>query len=109
MTVTVAFPTLFYPAAQELAVFDGDGPRPQILVDSADLKVLVVGLECGQQIPAHPEALAVYYVVEGDGVMTVDDQAYALAAGAIVVAPPGAARGVCAGNRLVFLAVKAGA
>lgn len=109
MTTTVAIPALFYPAVEDEAIFDAEGPRPQFLVDTAQFKVLVAGLEPGQQIPVHPEAMAVYHFLSGDGTMQVDGQEYAVAPGATIVAPPGAARGMRAGSRLAFLAVKAGA
>jgi quercetin dioxygenase-like cupin family protein len=41
--------------------------------------------------------------------MTVEGQAFAVTAGATVIAPPGSARGLRAGSRLIFLAAKAGA
>ena len=41
--------------------------------------------------------------------MTVNGEAFAVTAGATVIAPPGSARGVRAGSRLTFLAAKAGA
>jgi quercetin dioxygenase-like cupin family protein len=99
-------PTICYPAVAELAVFDGDGPRPQFLLDSKKLKALVVGLEPGQQIPAHPEALAVYHFLAGDGVMTVDGAAFAVAPGTTIISPAGATRGIRATSRLTFLAAK---
>ena len=108
MSETITMPPLYYPSVQAQAIFDGDGPRPQFLVDGEKLKVLVAGLEPGQQIPAHPEALAVYHFLAGEGVMIVNETEYAVAAGATVVAPPGAARGMRATSRLVFLAAKGG-
>lgn len=109
MSQTTTMPPLFFPNVAGQAVFDAAGPRPQFLVDSARLTVVVAGLEPGQQIPSHPEALAVYQFLAGEGVMTVDDAAFAVTAGATVIAPPGAARGLRAGSRLIFLAAKAGA
>lgn len=109
MTRTAAIPAIFFSAVHELAVFDDDGPRPQFLLDTEKLKVIVAGLEPGQQIPAHPESLAVYHFLAGEGVMTVDDEELAVTAGATVIAPAGAARGMRAGSRLTFLAVKASA
>lgn len=99
-------PTLFYPSIAAVAVFDRSGPRPQFLVDSDKLKVIVAGLEAGQRIPAHAEALAVYHFIEGSGVMTVNDAEFAVCAGSTVVAPPGATRGMQADSRLIFLAAK---
>jgi quercetin dioxygenase-like cupin family protein len=109
MPQTTTMPPLFFPDVADQAVFDTAGPRPQFLVDSAKLAMVVAGLEPGQQIPSHPEALAMYHILAGDGVMTVEDAAFAVTAGATVIAPPGSARGLRAVSRLIFLAAKAGA
>ncbi len=108
MNQTATIPALFYSTVQDVAVFDNDGPRPQFLIDSQRLKVIIAGLEPGQQIPPHPETLAVYHFLAGDGVMVVNDEAFAVAAGSTVVTPPGAARGMRATSRLIFLAAKTG-
>lgn len=109
MSPTTTMPPLFFPNVADHAVFDSAGPRPQFLVDSARLTVVAAGLEPGQQIPPHPEAMAVYHFLAGEGVMTVEGQAFAVTAGATVIAPPGSARGLRAGSRLIFLAARAGA
>lgn len=108
MSQNTTIPALFYPAVQKLAIFDGSGPRPQFLVDSQKLKVIIAGLEPGQQIPPHPETLAVYHFLTGDGVMVVNDEEFAVTAGSTVVTPPGAVRGMRATSRLTFLAAKSG-
>lgn len=108
MPTAMTVPAAHYAVVRDLAIFDGAGPRPQFLVDGEKLKVLVAALEPGQRIPAHPEGLAIYYFIEGDGVMTVNDETFPVQAGAAVIAPPGAARGMAAGAHLVFLAAKAG-
>ncbi len=109
MPDTAQLPVVYYPAPEEQVVFDDAGPRPQMFVDSEKFKVLVVGLEPGQRIPSHPEALAVYHFMTGKGVMTVDESTFPVAAGAVIIAPPGASRGISAESRLTFLAVKSGA
>lgn len=109
MSQTTTMPPLFFSDVAGQVVFDGAGPRPQFLVDSAKLTVVVAGLEPGQQIPPHPEALAMYHFLAGEGTMTVNGEAFAVTAGSTVIAPPGSARGVRAGSRLIFLAAKAGA
>lgn len=103
-----ATPAVYFPDVRVCALFDTDGPRPQFIVDSRNLKAIVAGLEAGQQIPPHPESIAVYHFLEGDGVMTVNGEVFSVAAGATVVTPPGAARGLRAASRLIFLAVKPG-
>lgn len=109
MSQTTTIPAIFYPAVTELAVFDGDGPRPQFLLDSEKLKVIVAGLKPGQQIPVHAESLAVYTFLAGEGVMTVNDSDFPVSANATVIAPAGSRRGIRAISQLTFLAAKASA
>jgi quercetin dioxygenase-like cupin family protein len=97
---------IFYPDTREKALFTPEGPRPQFLVDGQHFKVIVAGLEPGQQIPNHPESFAVYHFLEGKGVMFVDTQQFAVAPGATVITPAGANRGMHAETRLIFMAVK---
>lgn len=98
---------VYYPQTATHAVFSPEGPRPQFLVDSTHLHVILAGLEAGQEIPSHPEALAVYHFLEGSGDMFVNGETLPVGPGATVIAPPGSARGMHAATRLVFLAVKA--
>ena len=98
--------SIFYPNWQEKVVFSPEGPQPQILVENNKLKAIIAGLEAGQKIPSHPEALAVYHFLEGTGWMTVDDERYPVSTGATVITPAGAKRGVEAEIRLVFLATR---
>lgn len=97
---------LFIRNALERAAFSPDGPRPQILQESDEVKVLVAALEPGQQIPVHPESLSVYYFIEGTGWMTVDGERYEVSPGATLILPHGATRGMEARTRLVFLATR---
>ncbi len=98
---------VYYPQTTALAVFSPDGPQPQFLVDSTQLRVVLAGLEAGQEIPSHPEGLAVYHFLEGSGDMFVNGQTLPVGPGATVIAPRGSARGMHAATRLVFLAAKA--
>ncbi|MBP6178510.1 MAG: cupin domain-containing protein [Anaerolineales bacterium] len=88
------------------AVFAADGPKPQFLLDTPKFKALVVGLEAGGQIPVHPGEAAMYHFLEGEGLMMVDDEAFAIKPGATVVVPSGARRGMNAKTRVVFLGSK---
>jgi quercetin dioxygenase-like cupin family protein len=88
------------------AVFAGDGPKPQFLMDTSQFKVLVVGLEAGQQIPLHPGEPAMYHFLEGEGLMTVGDETFVIRPGATVIAPAGSLRGMNARTRVVFLGSK---
>lgn len=99
-------PTIYVNDLKDRAVFGAEGPNPQFLVDASAFKVLVVGLEAGQQVPLHPAELAMYYFLEGEGLMTVGNETYAVRPGTMLIAPDGAARGINAKTRLVFLGSK---
>lgn len=106
MTQNTSKQTTFYPDTKAQAVFGAEGPQPQFLVDDTLFKVIVGGLEPGQQIPLHPESLAMYHFLTGTGTMTVNEEQYPITAGATVITPAGARRGIQAATRVVFLAAK---
>ncbi|MCX6082111.1 MAG: cupin domain-containing protein [Chloroflexi bacterium] len=97
---------IYFPDIKSKAVFAAEDPKPQFLTDTPQFKVLVVGLEAGQQIPVHPGEAAMYHFLEGEGLMTVDDETFAIQPGVTVVAASGAKRGMSAKTRLVFLGSK---
>ena len=99
-------PDIYFPETKSKAVFAADGPKPQFLIDTPQFKALVVGLEAGGQIPVHPGEAAMYYFLEGEGLMTVDDEAFAIKPGVTVIVPSGAKRGMNAKTRIVFLGSK---
>lgn len=101
-------PRTFVPDWHEIVTFAGPGPQPTLLRDDPDLRVLVAGLEPGASIPAHPERAAVYHALEGEGTFLLDGETLLFSAGAIVIAPRGASRGIAATTRLAFLAVRVG-
>ncbi|MBM4422724.1 MAG: hypothetical protein FJ030_04945 [Chloroflexi bacterium] len=92
---------------KEIVVYSPDGPQPQVLAEDDKVRVVVVGLEAGQKIPPHPATLAVYHFLDGSGWMTVNNERFAVSAGATVTAPDGAKRGIEAESRLAFLAARA--
>ncbi|MCP4357008.1 MAG: cupin domain-containing protein [Chloroflexi bacterium] len=98
--------TTLYPNWQEKVVYSADGPQPQILMVNDKVKILIAGLEPGQKIPEHAEATAMYHFLEGDGWILVDGERLAVSAGATVVMPEGAVRGMEAETRLAFLATR---
>lgn len=79
--------------------------RPQILCASPEAKVPLICLEPGQEIPAHPSGTGIFYVVEGKGIMYLDDEEISLSKGMVVIAPEGAKRGIKGIERLVAVAV----
>ena len=106
MTQNTSKQTTFYPDTKTQAVFGAAGPQPQLLLDEANFKVLVGALEPGQQIPVHPESLSMYYFLAGTGTMTVNEEQFPITAGATVITPAGARRGMKAETRVIFLAAK---
>lgn len=96
----------YFPDPKSKAVFAADGPKPQFLIDTPQFKALVVGLNAGQQIPVHPGEAAMYHFLEGEGLMTVDEETFAVKPGVTVITPSGAKRGMNARTRLVFLGSK---
>ena len=88
------------------AVFSPEGPKPQFLIDTPHFKTLVVGLEAGGQIPAHPGEMAMYHFLEGAGLMTVGDETFEIKPGVTVVVPSGVKRGMNAKTRIIFLGSK---
>ena len=97
---------IYFPDIKSKAVFATNGPKPQFLIETPQFKALVVGLEAGGQIPIHPGEAAAYHFLEGEGLMTVDEETFEVKPGVTVVAPSGAKRGVKATTRLVFLGAK---
>lgn len=98
----------YSPDWREVVVYSGPGPSPQLLMDEAELRVLVAGLEPGGRVPVHPERRAVYQALEGEGVFVVDGERLAFREGATVVVPEGSTRGIEAITRLAFMAVRIG-
>jgi quercetin dioxygenase-like cupin family protein len=88
--------------------YSAPGPKPAILHDAPELRVLVAGLEPGGRIPPHPGPQAVYHALDGEGILHLDGTPLPFAAGAIVVAPAGVTRGIEAVTRLAFLGVRLG-
>ncbi|MDR4504767.1 MAG: cupin domain-containing protein [Candidatus Scalindua sp.] len=77
---------------------------PQIMYISPSLKVPLICLEAGQEIPPHPSGAGIFCVLEGKGVMVVGEKEVSLSPGQVVVAPEGSKRGIKAIENLVALA-----
>lgn len=97
---------VFYPNWREKVVYGVNGPQPQALYEDDRIKVVLVGLEAGAQIPAHAGHAGVYHFLEGAGQMRVGATILDVAAGSTVIAPAGAERGMIANERLAFMAVR---
>ncbi len=93
---------------QNKVVFNKQMFRPQILYGSPNLKVPLICMEAGQEIPPHPSGTGIFYVLEGKGVLTLDDEKLNLSKGTIIVAPEGSSRGIKCEEKLVVVAIHAG-
>lgn len=91
---------------REKITYSREGPQPRVLMETDEYRVILAGLEPGAKIPPHPEAGAIYHILEGSGWMTVNDQRLAVRDGSIVAVPHGGTRGLEAETRLAFLAVR---
>jgi mannose-6-phosphate isomerase-like protein (cupin superfamily) len=99
-------PDIYFPDTKSKAVFAADGPKPQFLFETPKFKALVVGLEAGGQIPVHPGEAAMYHFLEGEGLMTVGEESFAIKPGVTIVVPSGVKRVMNAKTRVVFLGSK---
>ena len=99
---------IYFADTKSKAVIAAEGPQPQFLIDTPKFKALVVGLEAGGQIPAHPDEAAMYYFIEGTGLMTIGEEVFEIKPGVTVIAPSGVKRGMNAKTRVVFLGSKGG-
>jgi quercetin dioxygenase-like cupin family protein len=97
---------IYFADTKSHAVFSAEGPQPQFLIDTPKFKTLVVGLEAGSYIPAHPDQAAMYHFLEGTGLMTVGDEVFEIKPGVTVIAPSGVKRGINAKTRVIFLGSK---
>ena len=97
---------IYFSDTKSKAIFSAEGPKPQFLFDTPQFKAWVVGLEAGGQIPYHPGEAAMYHFLEGEGLMTVDEETFAIKPGVTVIAPSGTKRGMNAKTRVVFLGSK---
>ncbi len=89
------------------AQFSQDGPGKVFLHETEEYAALIVGLKPGQQIPPHAGARAVYYVVEGEGWLTLNDERREVKPGMAMVAQPGDRRGMEARTSMTVLASRA--
>lgn len=96
----------FYADWKNVVVYPAQGAQPKVLVETPQYRAVIAGLAAGSFIPTHPEGPSVFHFLEGTGRMIVGDDSFAVQAGATVVVPDGASRGIQAETRLAFLAVR---
>jgi quercetin dioxygenase-like cupin family protein len=98
---------IHYSAWQETIQYGEAGPNPQKIIETDNFRTVMVGLKADQKVPIHPAPASTYYFLSGTGQMFVGDETFAIQAGAIVVVPDGATRGIHAETDLAFLGAQA--
>lgn len=78
---------------------------PQIMRADAQCKIPLICMNPGQEIPAHPGAFGVFYIVKGSAVMTINGREQTVKAGNMIFVEKGEARGIRAVETLVAFAV----
>ncbi len=96
----------YFPDWEPQVAFVPDGPKPNFVVENDKVRIIMAGLEAGQKIPEHPEKMAVYHFLTGNGWMIVNGERMAVSAGSTIYMPEGTVRGMEAETRMAFLAVR---
>jgi len=99
-------PRVLYSDWKKVVVYPAQGIQPQILVEDEKYKSVIVGLAAGNSIPPHSEGPAIFYFLQGTGRVLVGEESFDVHAGATVIVPDGARRGIEAETQLALLAVR---
>ncbi|MFO7567584.1 MAG: hypothetical protein R6X02_33375 [Enhygromyxa sp.] len=95
--------------AHEIPAWTNEGPgrEVEVLLESPGLKIAAIALRRGTELPVHSvESRISITVLQGAGLMTVEDQSFALEPGAVVVLEPSVAHAMTpADEQLVVLLV----
>ena len=97
---------VIFPNWKELVTYSEKGMQPNVLVETENYKSVVAGMAPGNAMPAHAEGPAIFHFLVGSGKMIVGEETLDVQAGATVVVPNGAERGIEAKTQLAFLAVR---
>ncbi len=96
--------------SQEKGLLDTMGKRRRVkkdLLQTKNFNVVLVCLESGQEIPTRPEPYNVcFYVIEGKGIFTIDDEQKELTKGNAIFVPANVARGIKGTERLSILGIQ---
>ena len=88
------------------AQFSRDRPVTRMLHDSPEMRVVVFGLEAGQEVPPHSVPVRVLmHVLQGKGVFLTGKGEESAYTGAFAVTEPNEPHGLKAVERTVMLAV----
>lgn len=97
---------ILHPHWKDIVVYSEKGLQPQVLTEGKQYKAVIGGLKPKGKIPPHEEGPAIFHFLEGTGRVLVGEESFAVQAGATVVVPNGAVRGIEAETQLAFLAVR---
>ena len=78
---------------------------PVILHRDPQIKVPLICMEPGQEIPPHPSGTGIFYIVSGSAIMTVDGREVEVQAGNMVFVEKSESRGIRATETLIAFAV----
>ena len=86
---------------------DSPGVTPTPLIDDGKVCALLVNLAAGQSVgPCRMSATVLYYVIEGQGHLRVEDERAKLQTGSLAVVPAGAMRAISAAGQMRILAAR---
>ncbi|MGM0652404.1 MAG: cupin domain-containing protein [Bacillota bacterium] len=92
---------------EELKEFAVSEFRKKEIVVTDSFKLLLIYFEPGQSVPpCVMECSTAFYIVEGQGLVSVSDQEYSVSAGSIILIEPDLTRQIKAKTRLVVLAMQ---
>jgi len=85
----------------------GASVTPMSLIDTDEVHALLLNLAAGQSVaPCRMPTTVLYYVIEGHGLLRMENEQTALQTGSLVVVPAGAVRAVSAAGQMRVLAVQ---
>ncbi len=77
---------------------------PKFLQSSDKLRIILICLEAGQEIPGHTAPEATLHVVKGKGTITVGEEEVPVQAGTLVVVPSGVSHAIKCQEKMALLA-----
>jgi len=92
---------------QDLTTFSPTGVLSTSLLETDQARALFLNLAGGQKVkPCLMSTTVLYYVVEGQGLLYVENEQAELQTGSLVVVPPGTTRSISATTQMRVLAVQ---
>ena len=92
---------------QDLTTFSPTGVLSTSLLETDQARALFLNLAGGQKVkPCLMSATVLYYVIEGQGLLYVENEQAELQTGSLVVVPPGTTRSISATTQMRVLAVQ---